>query len=133
MKTKNTNTILLFILVLICIILLYILFNNKHYEIYNEMNKLILKEKFNVDVTNDCMTSENENICSDVPLTCKVTNIEEGCEDDTKYQQYCNYLSGIENVLKSSCFTCDEKNNIIDTAKRVKCLSLASIIDENTA
>jgi hypothetical protein len=132
MKTKNTNTILLFILVLICIILLYILFNNKHYEIYNEMNKLILKEKFYVDVTNDCMTSENQNICSDVSLTCKENNIEEGCEDDTKYQQYCNYLSGIENVLKSSCFTCEEKNNIIDTAKRVKCLSLASVIDENT-
>lgn len=133
MKTKNTNTILLFILVLICIILLYILFNNKHYEIYNEMNKLILKEKFNVDVTNDCMTSENENICSDVSLTCKVNNIEEGCEDDTKYQEYCNYLSEIDNVLKSSCFTCDEKNNIIDTVKRVTCLSLGSIIDVNAA
>lgn len=132
MKTKNTNTILLFILVLICIILLYILFNNKHHEIYNEMNKLILKEKFNVDVTNDCMNSDKQNICGDVSLTCKATNIDEGCETDIKYQEYCNYLSGIQNVLKSSCFTCDEKNNIINTAKRVNCLSLARAIDEST-
>lgn len=132
MKTKNTNTILLFILVLICIILLYILFNNKHHEIYNEMNKLILKEKFNVDVANDCMNSDKQNICEDVSLTCEQTNLDEGCENDIKYQEYCNYLSGIQNVLTSSCFTCHEKNNIINTAKRVKCLSLARAIDEST-
>lgn len=131
MKTKNINTILLFILVLISIILLYILFNNKHHEIYNEMNKLILKEKFNVDVANDCMNSDKQNICENISLTCKANNIDEGCESDIKYQEYCDYLSGIENVLKSSCFTCDEKNNIINTAKRVKCLSLARAIDES--
>jgi|SaaInl85LU_5_DNA_1037374.scaffolds.fasta_scaffold22655_2 cbb3-type cytochrome oxidase subunit 3 len=132
MKAKNINIILIFILILICIILLYILFNNKHHEIYNEMNKLILKEKFNVDVNNDCMNSDKQNICENISLTCKSSNADEGCENEEKYQGYCNYLSSIQNVLKSSCFSCDEKQNIIDTAKRVNCLSLAGAIDEGT-
>ena len=132
MKAKNINIILIFILILISIILLYILFNNKHHEIYNEMNKLILKEKFNVDVNNDCMNSDKQNICENLSLTCKESNAEEGCENEEKHQEYCNYLSSIQNVLKSSCFSCDEKKNIIDTAKRVNCLSLAGAIYEST-
>lgn len=129
MKAKNINIILLFILILISIILLYILFNNKHQEIYNEMNKLILKEKFTVDISNECMNANNKEICNDVLLTCKDSNANEGCKSEESYQEYCNYLSEIRNVLESSCFSCDEKNNIIDTAKRVKCLSLARAID----
>lgn len=132
MKAKNINIILLFILILVCIILLYILFNNKHQEIYNEMNKLILKEKFNLNVDKDCMNSDKQNICSNLSLNCKASNADEGCESEEKYNEYCNYLLGIQNVLKSSCFTCDEKKNIINTAKRVNCLSLAGAIDENT-
>lgn len=132
MKVKNINIILIFILILICIVLLYILFNNKHHEIYNEMNKLILKEKFNLNVNNDCMNSDKKNICQNLSLTCKRSNAEEGCESDEKYLEYCNYLSSIENVLESSCFSCDEKKNIIDTAKRVNCLSLAGAIDESS-
>ena len=128
MKTKNVNIILLIILILICIILLYGLFNNKHNEIYNEINKKILKEKFNLDA--DCM--KKETLCTDVSLQCKDNNTEEGCENSRKYDEYCAYLLEINKVLKSGCFSCDEKNNIINTAKRVKCLSLEDAIDETT-
>lgn len=131
MKTKNINIILLFILILISIILLYILFNNKHHEIYNEMNKLILKEKFKLDIGNECMNADKKKICDDLLLTCKDSNADEGCKSEESYQVYCNYLSEIRNVLESSCFSCDEKKNIIDIAKRAKCLSLASAIDES--
>ena len=94
------------------------------------MNKLILREKFNdLDISSECINTES--ICQDLPLGCKATMEDEGCENPEKFSQYCNYLSGIQDVLKSSCFTCDEKNNIIDTAKRVKCLSLAKAIDES--
>ena len=126
MKTKNINIILLIILILICIMLLYGLFNNKHHEVYNEINKIILKEKFNVD--SNCMNVEN--ICSDVPLECVGTKEgnEEGCEPG-KWQEYCDYLVEINKVLKSNCFSCNEKNNIVNTAKRVKCLSLAGTLD----
>ena len=127
MKTKNINIILLIILILISIMLLYGFFNNKHHEVYNEMNKIILKEKFNVD--SNCMNVEN--VCEDVRLEClgsKETN-EENCATSTKWQEYCDYLVEINKVLKSSCFSCDEKNNIINTAKRVKCSSLAGTID----
>ena len=128
MKIKNINIILLIILVVICIMLLYALFNNKHHELYNEMNKLILKEKFILEDA-DCM--KKETVCQDVPLRCK-NNTDEKCENSSKYDEYCRYLTTIETVLKSSCFTCDEKNNIINTAKRVKCLSLGNVIDETT-
>lgn len=124
MKAKNINIILLIILILICIMLLYGLFNNKHHEVYNEMNKIILKEKFNAD--SNCMNVETE--CGDVSLQCGREE-EEGCINTRKWQEYCDYLVEINKVLKSSCFSCDEKNNIINTAKRVKCLSLAATID----
>ena len=125
MKTKNINIILLIILILICIMLLYGLFNNKHHEIYNEMNKIILKEKFNVD--SNCMNKET--LCQNVDLECKT---KEGCENSSKHNEYCAYLLEINKVLKSSCFSCDEKKNIINTAKRVKCLSLTDVIDSPT-
>jgi len=130
MKTKNINIILLIILILICIMLLYGLFNNKHHELYNGMNKIILKEKFNVD--KDCMNVDKQIICDDIPLVCKGTNKEEGCENTPKYEEYCDYLLGIGNVLKSGCFSCDEKKNIINTARRVKCLSLEGVLDESS-
>ena len=128
MKTKNVNITLLIILILICIMLLYGLFNNKHNEVYNEINKIILKEKFNLDA--DCM--EKETLCPDVPLQCKENKTEEGCESDSKYDEYCAYLLEINKVLSSGCFSCDEKQNIINTAKRVKCLSLEGAIDATT-
>lgn len=118
-KTKNINIILIIILILICIILLYTLFSNKHNEIYNEINKIILKEKFNV--AHNCMNVED--ICPDVPLLCG-TKDEEECENTIKYDEYCSYLSGIKDVLKSSCFSCDEKHNIVNTSRQVKCLPL---------
>tara|TARA_B000000477_G_scaffold51849_1_gene43561 strand:- start:9730 stop:10065 length:336 start_codon:yes stop_codon:yes gene_type:complete len=108
--------------------LLYGLFNNKHLEVYNEMNKIILKEKFNVD--SNCMNVEN--VCEDVPLQCGGEE-EEGCKNRGNWQEYCDYLVEINKVLKSSCFSCDEKNNIINIAKRVKCLSLAATIDAVTS
>lgn len=130
-KTKYINIILLIILILICIILLYTLFSNKHNEIYNEINKIILKEKFNTG-DKDCMNAEKQIICPGVPLKCKASNEEEKCENTRKYDEYCSYLSGIGDVLKSSCFSCDEKNNIVSTARRAKCLSLTDAIDETT-
>jgi hypothetical protein len=132
MKIKNINIILLIILVLICIMLLYGLFNNKHHELYNEMNKLILKEKFDSSIqtanTPTCMSDPD--ICTDVHITCDA-NRNENCENDNKKVEYCTYLDNIQNVLKSSCFTCDEKKNIISTAKRVKCSALEEIITTN--
>lgn len=116
MKTKNINIILFIILVLICIMLLYGLFNNKHNEVYNEMNKMILKEKFNIK--SECMSRIKN--CSDILKVCEDNDIEK-CENTTKYNAYCKYLSEIQDVLKSDCFTCDEKQDIIDTAKRAKC------------
>ena len=128
MKTKNVNITLLIILILICIMLLYGLFNNKHNEVYNEINKIILKEKFNIGT--ECMNKETS--CPDVHLQCKENKTEEGCESDSKYDEYCAYLSEINKVLRSGCFSCDEKKNIINTAKRVKCLSLEGAIDATT-
>jgi len=125
MKTKNINIILFIILVLICIMLLYGLFNNKHNEVYNEMNKMILKEKFNTD--RDCMSTNK--ICEDIRLVCQGNDIEE-CENTTKYSAYCKYLSEIQDVLKSDCFTCDEKQDIINTARRVKCSSPEDAMDD---
>ena len=77
------------------------------------------------------MNVGKKEICDGLLLTCKDTNADEGCKNPKSYQEYCDYLSGIRNVLESSCFSCDEKKNIIDTAKRAKCLSLASAIDES--
>jgi hypothetical protein len=112
--------------------LLYGLFNNKHHELYNEMNKLILKEKFDSSIqtanTPTCMSDPD--ICTDVHITCDA-NRNENCENDNKKVEYCTYLDNIQNVLKSSCFTCDEKKNIISTAKRVKCSDLEEIITTN--
>ena len=108
--------------------LLYGLFNNKHNEVYNGINKIILKEKFNIE--SDCMSTDpdKKKICDDILLQCGSKDFE-GCENSTKYNAYCDYLLDIQNVLESSCFTCNEKQNIINTAKRVKCLSLVDAID----
>lgn len=125
MKTNYINILLILILLLVSIYILYIFFNNKHNEIFNDMNLLILKEKFN---TNEI----GEEICDNVKLECESNNAKEGCENATKYQEYCDYLKSIKDVLKSDVLSCNDKNTILAAARRVKCLSLAGTIDEST-
>lgn len=125
MKTNYINILLILILLLVSIYILYIFFNNKHNEIFNDINLLILKENFN---TNEI----DVEICDNVKLECVPGNAKEGCENETKYKEYCGYLESIKDVLKSDVLSCNDKNTILAAARRVKCLSLAGTIDEST-
>ena len=120
---KKINVILFILVILICAILLYVLFNNKHMDIYNKLNDKILKERFNADMPN-CMNTKSmmtncDNIDNIYPI--KDNNLDEGCESDEMYNEYSLYMNTIKDVLDSNCFDCDEKKDLIKIAKRVKC------------
>jgi len=132
MKIKKINIILLILVITMCILLLYFLFNNKHADIYNKMNEIILKEKFKTQesCTNGpcdedvCISKQLEDCGIDLQSYEPIGSEPVQCESSHKYQEYISYLDNNVDALNRVCIDCDEKREIIETIKRVKCLPM---------